>query len=290
MSGCSRAGLIVFTVSQFLLRKALLLLSAVTILYKKGKGTFGMQFKCKLAAVCAAISLVSVAAQAEVLRIGSETVYPPFEYLNSTTKQYEGFDMDLIQALGKKAGFEPKIVSMGLDGLIPALVSGSIDASISALTVTEERAKKVDFTKGYYNSGLAIVVRAENVAKVKSVKDLENKTLCAEIGSDGALFSSKIPGVTVRTFNAVAEAFMEINQKGCYGIINDKPVNDYFLNSKAGKSMSLKEAPFTLTSDIYGIAVKKGNKELLQRLNKALDELRADGTYKQIYAKWFGDN
>lgn len=249
-----------------------------------------MQFKFKIAAACAVVSLFSMAVQAETLRIGSETVYPPFEYLNSTTKQYEGFDMDLIQALGKKAGFEPKIVSMGLDGLIPALVSGSIDASISALTVTPERAKKVDFTKGYYNSGLAIVVRAENVAKVKSVKDLENQTLCAEIGSDGALYSSKIPGVKVRTFNAVAEAFMEINQKGCFGIINDKPVNDYFLNSKAGKSMALKEAPFTLTSDIYGIAVKKGNKQLLDRLNKALEELHADGSYQKIYAKWFGNN
>ena len=70
-------------------------------------------------------------AGAETLRVGSETVYPPFEFLDSNSGKYVGFDIDLIDEVAKRAGFEPQILSMGLDGLIPALMSGSIDVAVS---------------------------------------------------------------------------------------------------------------------------------------------------------------
>ena len=99
----------------------------------------------KKIAVAAATALVVVSVNAETLRVGSETVYPPFEFLDSASGKYVGFDIDLINAIGKKAGFDVQIYSMGLDGLVPALVSGSIDVAVSALTITPERAAKVDF-------------------------------------------------------------------------------------------------------------------------------------------------
>ena len=244
----------------------------------------------KLAAfVMAAATLFSTsAALAETLRVGSETVYPPFEYLDSQSGQYVGFDMDLIQAIGKRAGFEVKIYSMGLDGLIPALMSSSIDVAVSALTITPQRAEKVDFTDPYYKSGLSIMTHKENAGKIHSADDLKNKTLCVEIGSSGALYSSKIPGTTIRTFNSAAEAFLEINLKGCYAMINDKPVNEYFLVQKAAQTMNLAEVPVVLSADNYGFAVKKGNEALRERLNKGLKEVIADGTYEKIHMKWFG--
>ena len=101
---------------------------------------------------------------------------------------------------------------------------------------------------------------------------------------------SKIPGVKLRTFNSAAEAFLEINQGGCYAMINDRPVNEYFLTQKASKNLKLKELPYIYKSDEYGIAVRKGNQALLDRLNKALEEVRADGTYDKIYDKWFGNS
>lgn len=243
----------------------------------------------KLAAACAA-ALVVTAASAETLCVGSETVYPPFEFLDSATGQYVGFDMDLIRAIAKKGGFDIEIYSMGLDGLVPALMSGSIDLAVSALTITPERAAKVDFSDPYYESGLSIMTHKDNAAKVKRVKDLEGKTLCVEIGSSGALYSQKLKGTTIRTFNSAAEAFLEINQKGCYAMVNDKPVNEYFLTQKSAKSMSLKEVPLILSADNYGFAVQKGNKALTKRLNDALKAVKADGTYDKIYRKWFGAN
>ncbi len=242
-----------------------------------------------LAATTAALCLMSTTSVfADTLKIGSETVYPPFEFLDAETGKYAGFDIDLIDAIAKEAGFEPKIYSMGLDALIPALMSDTIDVAISALTITPERAKKVDFTKPYYESGLTIMTHKENMQSIKGLKDLENRTLCVEIGSSGALFSSKIPGVKLRTFNSATEAFMEIDQKGCYAMINDKPVNEFFLASRQAKSMKLDEVKIILSEDNYGFALKKGNVQLKERLEKALDAVIANGTYEKIYNKWFG--
>ena len=178
---------------------------------------------------------------------------------------------------------------MGLDGLIPALMSGSIDVAVFALTITPERAAKVDFTKLCYESGLSIMARKDD-ASIKGVKDLENKVLCAEIGSSGSVFMSKIKGAKIRTFNSAGEAFLELNNKGCEAIVNDKPVNEYFLTQKASANLNLREVPGVLKAENYGFAIRKGDDKLRARLDKALDEIRVDGTYDKIYAKWFGGN
>ena len=247
----------------------------------------------KLAAAAAvasvAFSLFSGAAEAaKPLRVGSLTVYPPFEYLDSKTGQYEGFDMDLIREVGRRCDFDIQIVSMSLDGLIPALMSGNIDAAVSALTITPERANRVDFTEPYLNAGLTVMTTKTNAPAIKSLKDLEGKTLCAEIGSSGALFMKRIPGTTIRTYNSAADAFLELNKGGCYAMLNDGPVNRYFLKQNASKSMNLTALDFTVSEDYYGFAVQKGNKELLETFNRTLDEMRKDGTFKKIYDKWFG--
>ena len=247
----------------------------------------------KMAAAAAAAAVVfsfsAAADAAQTLRVGSLTVFAPFEYVNSQNGEYEGFDMDLIREIGRRKGFDVQIISMTLDGLVPALVSGNIDAAVSALTITPERAEKVDFTKPYLNAGLTVMATKDNAPKIKSVKDLENKLLCAEIGSSGALVMKRIPGTTVRTFNSAADAFLELNKGGCFAMLNDGPVNKYFLTQKASKSMNLTALDFVVSDDFYGMAVQKGNKKLLKELDDALDEMRADGTFQKIYDKWFGD-
>ena len=223
------------------------------------------------------------------LRVGSLTVYAPFEYMDSATGQYEGFDMDLVRELGKRKGYKIEIVSMTLDGLIPALMADNIDVAVSALTITPERSEKVDFTKPYINAGLTVMTTRDNAPKIKSLKDLEGKCLCAEIGSSGALFMKRIPGTTIRTFNSAADAFLELNKNGCYAMLNDGPVNKYFLRQDAAKSMNLVALDWVVSDDQYGFAVKKGNAELLKKLDDALDAMKKDGTYDRIYDKWFGD-
>lgn len=248
-----------------------------------------MAIASKIAAVAAAAACIfSTVANAETLRVGSLTVYAPFEFLDSNTGRYEGFDMDLIREIGKRENFDIEIVSMSLDGLVPALISGNIDAAVSALTITPERAARVDFTKPYINAGLTVMTTKENAPNIKSVKDLEGKCLCAEIGSSGALVMKRIPNTTIRTFNSAADAFLELNKNGCYAMLNDGPVNRYFLRQPASKSMNLVALDFVVSDDQYGMAVQKGNTKLLNRLDNALDAIKADGTYDKIYEKWFG--
>lgn len=225
------------------------------------------------------------ASQAKVLRVGSDTAFAPFEFQDEKSKEYVGFDMDLIQAVGKQMGYEVKVQSMNFDGLIPALEAGNIDATISAMTINDERAKKVNFTKAYYKSGLNVVVKIDN-NNIKSFKDLEGKRVAVQIGTTGAAEAKKIKGVTIREFNTAPEAFLELKAGGVDAVVNDAPVNEYYI-AKAG-SKDAKVVGDLLSAEDYGIATAKKNTELADKLNKALEELKKNGEYEKIYVKWFG--
>lgn len=224
-------------------------------------------------------------AQATVLKVGSDTAYAPFEFQDEKSKEYVGFDMELIQAIGKQLGAKVEVQSMNFDGLIPALEAGNIDATISAMTITEERAQKVNFSKPYYKSGLTIVVKSDNNA-IKGFKDLEGKKLAVQIGTTGADEAKKVKDAQIREFNTAPEAFMELKAGGVDAVINDRPVNDYYIKEAGGKDA--KQVGDPLTSEDYGIAVAKKNTELAEKINKAIDELKKNGEFDKIYQKWFG--
>lgn len=230
----------------------------------------------------------SAARNLPVLRVGSLTAYPPFEFLDSKSGQYVGFDIDLIEEVGRRLNRRIEIVSMGLDAIVPALLTQNVDIGVSAFTITKERAERVNFSDPYYDAGLTIMTRKELADKIRGEKDLEGRVLCAEIGSAGALYSKSIPNVTIRTFNTAADAFIEMDKKGCDAMLNDRPVNEYFLAQKASQGMSLTELPYVLSDDKYGIAVPKNNPELLAQINAILARMRKDGSYDKIYQKWFG--
>ncbi|SEO70314.1 basic amino acid ABC transporter substrate-binding protein [Propionispora vibrioides] len=223
--------------------------------------------------------------KATVLKVGTEPSFAPFEFQDEKSKDYVGFDMDLIRAIGKQMGAEVEIQSMGFDGLIPALEAGNIDVAVSGMTITEERAQKVNFSKPYYKSGLTVVVKTGNNT-IKGFGDLEGKKIGAQIGTTGAEEAKKIKNAQVREFNTPPEAFMELKAGGVDAVINDKPVNDYFMKETGSKDAQQVGEP--LTAEDYGIAMSKKNTELADKINKALDELKQNGEYDKIYEKWFG--
>jgi len=224
------------------------------------------------------------AATAKVLKVGSEASFAPFEFQEEGSKEYAGFDMDLIRAIGKQMGYEVQIQNMGFDGLIPGLESNTVDVAISAMTITEERSKKISFSKPYYKSGLTVVVKSDNTA-IKSFADLDGKKIAVQIGTTGADEAKKAKNATVREFNNAPDSFMELKAGGVDAVVNDKPVNDYYIAKTGGKDA--KQIGEPLTSEEYGIAVAKKNTELTEKINKALDELKANGEYDKIYMKWF---
>lgn len=224
-------------------------------------------------------------AKAKTIRVGSETTYMPFEFQDEKSKEYTGFDIELMQAIGKKMGTPIEFVSMNFDGLIPALEAGNVDVLISAMTITPERAAKVTFSDPYYKSGLSILVRKDE-QNIHSVKDLEGKKIAVQIGTSGADEAKKIPGAIVSEFNTVDQHNMELKGKGVDAVINDLPVNEYYV-AKSGAA-DAKIVGDVLNSEDFGIAVTKKDPELVKNINKALAELKQNGEYEKIYVKWFG--
>ncbi len=243
-------------------------------------------------AVCALIFTVSASScalaadDAKILRVGAEPSYAPFEFMDENTKQLTGFDIELIDAIAKAQGYTIEVNSMTFDALIPALLSNTIDAALSAMTITEERLKRVSFSEPYYDSGLTILIRKDSADKIKSVEDLKNQPLCVQIGTTGALYAENIEGATVTQFNSAPESYLELKSGGCVAAINDKPVNDYYI--AVTKSTDIISLPGTLTAESYGIAVNKNNPEMLQLINDGFAKIKADGTYDKLYQKWFG--
>lgn len=245
---------------------------------------------CVLTALVLTLGLAGCGQQAaepkeKILRVGAETTFPPFESQDEKSKDYVGFDMDLIKAIGAKIGYKVEIQSMGFDALIPALEAKNIDVVASAMTINEERAKKVTFSKPYYKSGLSAVVRADNTT-INSFKDLEGKKIAVQIGNTGAEEARKIAGTTVKEFNTTADAYMELKAGGADAVIIDLPVNQNYIKTAGAKDARLLSE--IRNSEEYGLAVAKNNTELADKINKALDELKQNGEYDKIYEKWFG--
>ena len=221
----------------------------------------------------------------KVLKVGTEPTFAPFEFQKEGSKEFDGFDMDLIRAIGKQLNMKVEILNMGFDALIPAINAGNIDVAIAGMTITPDRQKAVDMSDPYYVSGLVVVVGKDNAA-VKSVNDLNNKGIAVQIGTTGAERAAKVPGAKVKNFNTNAEVFLELKNKGVEAVIIDKPVAEYFLATGGGKDYA-KIVGDTMEAESYGISLKK-NSPLTKEINKALLDLKKNGEYDKLYAKWFG--
>ena len=221
----------------------------------------------------------------KVLRVGTEPTFAPFEFQKEGSKDFDGFDMDLIRAIGKQLNMKVDVQNMGFDALIPAINAGNIDAAIAGMSITPDRQKAVDMSDPYYTSGLVVVVNKDNEA-VKSVKDLDNKGIAAQIGTTGAERAAKVPGAKVKNFNTNSEVFLELKNKGVDAVIIDKPVAEYYLAQGGGKETA-KIVGETMEAESYGISLKK-NSPLTAKINKALLDLKKNGEYDKLYEKWFG--
>jgi arginine/lysine/histidine/glutamine transport system substrate-binding and permease protein len=228
--------------------------------------------------------LISPLSAQTVLKVGTEPAFPPFEMQASDGKGLTGFDIDLFRAIGEEANLEIEFQSMPFDGLIPALQSQTIDAAISGMTITAERAQTVDFSRPYFQSGLAIAVRKENQGEIKSFDDLENKKIAVAIGTTGAQEVQKISGAEISTFDNSALALQELSNGKVDAVVNDAPVTLYAI--KVGNLNNVEVVGELLTEEYYGIALPK-NSPNVEKIDAALDEMLQSGRYREIYQKWF---
>lgn len=221
--------------------------------------------------------------EAAVLKVATEPAFAPFES-QAADGSLEGFDIDLMRAIGEAAGFTVEFQSLPFDGIIPALQGGTVDAAISSMTITAERAQTVDFSRPYFKAGLAIAVQTSNT-DITSLESLEGKRIAVQIGTTGAATAGEIPGSQVRTFDSAPLALQELANGNVDAVINDAPVTLYAI--KSGNLNSLKVVGELLTEEYYGIPTPKDS-DNLERINQGLDTILTNGKYAEIYQKWFG--
>jgi glutamine transport system substrate-binding protein len=223
----------------------------------------------------------------KVYKVGVDTTYPPFEYKDGN--EYKGIDIDLINAIAKNQGFKIKLNPMDFGGIIPAMQANQLDVAIAGMSITDERKKVVDFSTPYFDAGLTVVVKKDN-SGIKSVDDLKGKTVAVKKGTTGAKYAqdnaAKL-GIKVVQFNDSPAMFQEVSNGNADALIEDYPVISYAI---AQKDLGLKIVGDRLNGDQYGIAVLKGqNKDLIEKINKGLAELKKDGTYDKIVKSYLGE-
>ncbi len=218
------------------------------------------------------------------LRIGTDATYPPFETVDIETGELQGFDIDLITEVCQTSGWEPEFIVTPFDGIIPGLTGKKYDAVISAMTITPRRAVVVDFSDPYYLAGQVIAVPLEDSA-IFSVDDLSGKKVGVQLGTTGEIMAKSMDGLHVYSFDNIGAAFIDIANGNLDAILNDCPTTQAYIKRQG----TAKTVGQVLTREHYGIAVRKGESELLTAINGALREIRKSGRYEQIYRKWFGE-
>lgn len=224
-------------------------------------------------------------ASAQVLRVGSDVAYPPFEYVDEATGEYVGFDMDIIREIGRRLGMDVQVINVAWEGIIPGLLSGHYDVIISAMTITNERAQAVDFSDPYFATGQVILVRADD-DRIKEPADLKGKRVAVQIGTTGHLAAERIEGAVVEHYPLTPEAILALKLGRADAVVLDELVALEEVRANPGQ-VKVVGTPFTI--EYYGIAIRKGNPDLLRAINLALAQMKADGTYDEIYDRWFGD-
>ena len=228
------------------------------------------------------------------VRIGVEGAYPPFSYVEPSG-ELAGFDIDIAKALGKAMGAEITLVAQDWDGIIPALLAKKYDAIIASMSITEERKKKVAFSNKYYNTPAKFVCKkgaidsfSREAIKGKSVgvqrATIHDKYLTDNYGKD----------VKVKRYGTQDEAYLDIVAGRIDMLLADSiALSDGFLKKEEGKDYQFIGPDLSdpkWFGNGAGVAIRKGDKDLAALFNKAIDTIRADGTYKAIQDKYFDFN
>ncbi len=216
--------------------------------------------------------------------VATDATWPPMEFLNAD-KEIVGYDIDLLKAIADAAGFEVEFANTAWDGIFAGLATNAYDAVISAVTITEERKGTMDFSDPYINAGQVLIV-AQSMSGVNGLDDMAGKTVGAQIGTTGAFAIDDAAGVELATFDELGLAIAALANGQIDGVVADKPTAaDYVLQNDEYRG-TLKIVGEAFTDEYYGIAVKKGNTELLDLINEGLAAVLASDIPAQLEDKW----
>ncbi len=220
------------------------------------------------------------------ITFGTNAEFPPFEYVSAqgAIGEFDGIDMAIAKAIAEDNGKEAKIENMEFDSLLIALENGQIDAAIAGMTITEDRKKSVDFSTPYYTATQVMIVKEDS--DITKASDMADKRIVVIQGYTGEECVKDLD-YDYEAFKKGSEAILELVNGKCDVVVIDSATAEKFVGDNEG--LKIVEDNTAFESEEYGIAVKKGNTELLNEINKAIDKLKNDGKINELAAK-YSDN
>jgi polar amino acid transport system substrate-binding protein len=222
----------------------------------------------------------------KALIVGTDPTYAPFEYQNEKG-EIVGFDIEVLSAAAKASGLEVKFVSTPWEGAFNALAQGDRDVLISAVTITDERKQTLDFSDPYFEAHQLIAVPEKS--KVTKLDDLKRNKIGVQTSTTGEEVVVKLVGknsANIKRFESTPLALAELAAGGVDAVVADNGVVIHYLtNNPTAKFKSVNDPSFA--PELYGIAVKKGNAEVLKKINAGLASIKTDGSYQKIFDQYF---
>lgn len=218
------------------------------------------------------------------LTIGLDDSYPPMEFRDSKN-DLVGFDVDLGNEIGKKLGVKTEYTTTDFNGILLALTSSKFNIILSGMSITDKRKESIDFSDTYVMGGQVVAIKKGDTS-IKNLKDLKGKVVACQLGSTGDTAATAMEGLKeVKKYDKITEAFQELSAGRVDAVIMDAQVGGYYVAKKPGEFDVLKDV---ISEEPMGIGFKKEDKELRAAIQKALDELKIDGTLSKLSQKWFG--
>ena len=223
----------------------------------------------------------------DVIRIGTEGTYPPFEFYDDD-HNLVGFDIDISKAIIEKLGKKAEVTDMAFDGLIPALITGKIDLIAAAMNATAERRRRVDFSDVYIAPDAVLVTKAQNSA-INGIPDLAGKKIGVQLGTVEDLYLSDLDmPIDIKRYQKTDDAVREVLLDRNDGVFLDTPVgNSYVASDRFGGFLKVAFKEAIIPEDEgFAFAIRKGDPEFLEAFNRALGEIKQSGELDRIKAKY----
>ena len=219
------------------------------------------------------------------IKVGLEGTYPPFNYQDENGK-LTGFEVELAEAVAKELGVNAEFQPTKWDGLLAALESKRLDVVINQVTISDERKKKYDFSSPYTVSGIQAMTRKADGDGIKSAADLAGKKVGVGLGTNYEQWlKENVPQADIRTYDDDPTKVQDLNAGRIDVILVDRLAAFEMMEKTGGR---LAVAGDAFSRQVSGIALRKGNPELLAAIDKAIAKLKADGTLQRLSEKWFG--
>ena len=240
----------------------------------------------KLTLALCALVLMCTPVAAKTLVVAGNCAFPPMEFLNDK-KVPNGYSIAYATEVLKRAGYEMELRDVAWDGIFAGLAAGNYDILASSTTITPERQQAFDFTIPYYGAVQAVVMPKGK--KINSLADLKGLTVGSQIGITGVLVLQEANvGAKIREYDDIGLAFEDLAAGRVDAVICDDPVAKYYANKRADFAGKFNVAYLHKDPEYYGFCLRKGDTELLERLNKAIASMQADGTEAKLKIKWMG--